>query len=104
MTVTDFGEGGMARGRKPIGEHAMTAAERQRRRRASETYRRAKPIKITWSDDGARIGRITVGDEYWGAVEWSERRQAWCIEDAEGRCLAHASSIHGRAPTKDEAV
>lgn len=94
----------MARGRKPIGHQAMTAAERQRRRRTSETYRRAKPVDITWSSDGARIGRITIGGEYWGAVEWSEKRQAWCIEDAEGRCLAHPESVHGRAPTKDEAV
>jgi hypothetical protein len=94
----------MARGRKAIGNQAMTAAERQRRRRSSETYRRALPVKIEWSKDGAGVGRITVGSEYWGAVEWSERRQAWCIEDAEGRCLEHAESIHGQAPTKDEAV
>jgi polyhydroxyalkanoate synthesis regulator phasin len=94
----------MARGRKPIGEQAMTAAERQRRRRSSEPVRRAKPVKITWTDDSARMGRITVGGEYWGAVEWSEKRQCWCIEDSEGRCLAHVLHIHGKASTKDEAV
>jgi hypothetical protein len=94
----------MARGRKAIGNQAMTVAERQRRRRSSETYRRALPVKIEWGEDAARIGRIIIGGEYWGAVEWSEKRQAWCIEDAEGRCLAHAESIHGQAPTKDEAI
>jgi hypothetical protein len=48
--------------------------------------RRQLPITITWSGDGA-IGRISINAEYWAAVEWSERRQAWCIEDAEGRSL-----------------
>jgi hypothetical protein len=60
----------------------MTAAERQRRRRTSEAYRRAKTIKIEWSGDAARIGRVYVGGEYWAAVEWSPKRKAWCIEDA----------------------
>jgi hypothetical protein len=92
------------RGRKPIGEQTMTAAERQRRRRTSEAYRRVKPIKITWSADGARIGRIYVGSEYWGAVEWSRKRKAWCIEDAVGACLAHAEHIRGNAKTKELAV
>jgi hypothetical protein len=102
--VTELERRAMARGRKPIGENATTAAERQRRHRASEAVQRKSPLKLTWSKDGARIGRITIYGTFWGAVEWSEKRQVWCIEDAEGKCLQHAESIHGQAPTKDEAV
>jgi hypothetical protein len=61
------------------------------------------PIAIAWTGDGL-IGRLTIGDELWAAVEWSEKRQRWCIEDAEGRCLSHAASIRGSAASKDEAV
>jgi hypothetical protein len=68
-----------------------------------------EPITVTWSTvdrtpDGAPIGRINVGGEFWAAVEWSEKRQAWCIEDACGECLAHASSLVGQAASRDEAV
>jgi hypothetical protein len=65
--------------------------------------RRRLLITIDWGSDAARIGRIRVGTEYWGAVEWSNRRQAWCIEDVEGGCLAHAASIHGKAASKEAA-
>jgi hypothetical protein len=65
--------------------------------------RRRLLITIDWGSDAARIGRIRVGTEYWGAVEWSERRQAWCIEDVEGGCLAHAASIHGKTASKEAA-
>ena len=93
----------MARGRKPIGDQAMTAAERQRRRRSTEEARRARRPKIIWTSDG-NIGRVYIGNEFWAAVEWSEKRQCWCIEDAEGRCLSHRGHIHGKAAAKDEAV
>jgi hypothetical protein len=36
--------------------------------------------------------------------QWSEKRGVWCIEDIEGKCLRHASSIHGQAAAKEEAV
>jgi hypothetical protein len=65
--------------------------------------RRRLQITIDWGSDAARIGRIRVGTEYWGAVEWSNRRQAWCIEDVEGGCLAHAASIRGKAASKEAA-
>lgn len=81
----------------------MTAAERQRRRRSTEKVKRLRPPKITWSTDG-NIGRVYIGDEYWAAVEWSEKQQCWCIEDAEGRWLSHRSHVHGKAAAKDEAV
>jgi hypothetical protein len=40
----------------------------------------------------------------WAAVEWSETRQAWCIEDVEGHCLRHRDHIHGKVADKDAAV
>jgi hypothetical protein len=106
MIVTEFhaGRKPMVRGRKPMGDQAMTAAERQRRHRSSEAVQRRKPIKVIWSKDGARLGRITINGTHWAAVEWSEKRQAWCIEDAEGKCLQHAESIRGQVSTKEEAV
>ena len=67
------------------------------------TEARHGPIAITWTGDGL-IGRLTIGGEQWGAVEWSEKRQRWCIEDAEGQCLTHAASIRGMAESKKEAV
>jgi hypothetical protein len=65
--------------------------------------RRALPIALDWNSDGT-IGRITINGEYWAAVEWSEPRQCWCIEDAEGACLAHTSHIQGQARSKKAAV
>jgi hypothetical protein len=40
----------------------------------------------------------------WAAVEWSERRQAWCIEDAEGHCFRHRDHIHDEEVGKNAAV
>ena len=65
--------------------------------------RRALPIALDWNSDGT-IGRITINGEYWAAVEWSEPRQCWCIEGAEGACLGHASHIQGQARSKKAAV
>lgn len=66
--------------------------------------RRAQRVTIEWSNDGAAIGRLYVGGEYWGAVEWSAKRQAWCVEDVEGACLRHVASIRGQAASKAKAV
>jgi hypothetical protein len=63
--------------------------------------RRQHPIRVQWS---GLIGRLYIDSESWGAVEWSDKRQAWCIEDAEGRCLSHHSHIHGEDKNKDGAV
>jgi hypothetical protein len=63
--------------------------------------RRQQPIRVEWS---GLIGRLYIDSESWGAVEWSDKRQAWCIEDAEGRCLSHHSHIHGEDKDKDGAV
>jgi hypothetical protein len=66
--------------------------------------RRNARIRVVFSKNDDRIGQLIVGGETWGAVEWSEKRGVWCIEDAEGRCLRHASSIHGKAAAKEEAI
>lgn len=76
----------------PVGGAAMTIDPR-----------RSREISIAWNDSNL-IGRITVGGEYWAAVEWSQKRQCWCIEDAEGRCLTHQGSIQGTAASKGAAV
>ena len=61
------------------------------------------PIAIAWSDDGL-IGRLTIDGELWAEVEWSEKRQRWCIQDAEGRCLSHQDHVHGAAADRTAAV
>jgi hypothetical protein len=63
--------------------------------------RRQKPVTLSWRSD--EVCRMYIDEELWGAVEWSEKRQAWCIED-EGRCLSHKSHVHGSAVAKNEAV
>jgi len=65
--------------------------------------RRQKQLQIAWNREKL-IGRIEIGGELWCAVEWSEKQQLWCIEDAEGRCLSHRASIHAKAAAKDDAV
>jgi hypothetical protein len=65
--------------------------------------RRHQPIKIQWNSDKL-IGRVEIDGQLWCAVEWSDKRQAWCIEDAEGKCLTHSAHIHGQAAAKDDAV
>jgi hypothetical protein len=68
----------------------------------NEDQRRQRPIKVEWLWE--KIGRLSIGGVHWGAVEWSHKRQAWCIEDAEGRCLSHHSHVHGQAASRDAAV
>jgi hypothetical protein len=68
----------------------------------SDDRRRQKPVTIEWAYD--KVGRLIIDGELWAAVEWSEKRQAWCIEDAEGRCLRHQAHIRGQAAAKDAAI
>jgi hypothetical protein len=68
---------------------------------AHDDARRQRPIKIRWE---GMIGRLYINDELWGAIEWSDKRQAWCIEDAWGQCLSHHSHIHGIDKDKDGAI
>jgi xanthine/CO dehydrogenase XdhC/CoxF family maturation factor len=64
---------------------------------------RQKPFDIQWSGDDL-IGRIRIDGELWAAVEWSEKRQCWCIEDSQGRCLRHTKHIQGSDKDKATAV
>src|SRR5580700_4689574 len=41
------------------------------------TYRAGK-LTIAWQPSGL-IGRVSLDGEHWASVEWSEKRQAWCI-------------------------
>jgi hypothetical protein len=66
--------------------------------------RRQGRVTVVFRGKKDPIGTLVVAGETWGAVEWSEKHGVWCIEDAEGKCLRHASSIHGKAATKEEAV
>jgi len=40
----------------------------------------------------------------WSEVEWSPSRQAWCIQDAAGHCLAHVKRIVGQDRDVDTAI
>ncbi len=64
---------------------------------------RQGPIAITWRSDGL-IGRLTLNGEFWASVEWSEKRQRWCVENSEGHCLRHRSSIHGAEASREAAA
>ena len=70
----------------------------------SDDARQGDRLKIEWTGDGL-IGRLTIGGEHWASVEWSEKRQRWCVEDSQGQCLKHTASIRGAAGRgKEEAV
>jgi hypothetical protein len=68
---------------------------------STDDPRRQRPIKIKWN---GMIGQLIIDGEPWGAIEWSEQRQAWCIEDAEGQCLRHKQSIRGQTDAKEAAI
>src|SRR5262249_56405926 len=44
----------------------------------------------------AETYHLTINGEMWSEVEWSKSRQAWCIQDAAGRCLTHVEHIVGQ--------
>jgi hypothetical protein len=69
----------------------------------SNDPRRQGPLAINWIRGGS-IGQFFIDGKLWGAVEWSDKRKAWCIEDAEGRCLSHHSHIHAQDADKAGAV
>src|SRR5262249_14632925 len=66
--------------------------------------RRQGRVIVAFKGESSKVGAIFVDGVNWGAVEWSEKRGVWCIEDAEGKCLRHAASIHGKAAAKEEAI
>jgi hypothetical protein len=68
--------------------------------------RRQHPISLRWVPQvgGGEIGHLYIDDELWSEVEWSPKRNAWCVQDAEGRCLSHKSHIHGQEAAKEAAI
>jgi hypothetical protein len=44
----------------------------------------------------AETYHLTINGQMWSEVEWSASRQAWCIQDAAGQCLAHVEHIVGQ--------
>jgi hypothetical protein len=73
----------------------------------SDDPRRQRPVEIKWvgAAEGPRtIGRIEIDGEHWGNVEWSYRREVWCIEDIWGGCLQHTDHIRGQETSRDAAV
>ena len=68
--------------------------------RAADDPRRQQQVKIRWMEPG-KIAHLEIDGHLWSEVEWSEKRNAWCIQDAEGRCLSHHSHVH--AEDKDKA-
>src|SRR5262245_19891046 len=65
--------------------------------------RRQRLVTFKWLRGGL-IGQFSINAQLWGAIEWSGKRNAWCVEDACGRCLAHEPSICGQAAARDAAV
>jgi hypothetical protein len=73
----------------------------------SDDPRRQRPVEIKWVGAAAgprTIGRIEIDGEHWGNVEWSYRREVWCIEDIWGGCLQHTDHIRGQEASRDAAV
>ena len=44
----------------------------------------------------AETYHLTIDGQMWSEVEWSHDRQAWCVQGAAGRCLAHVEHIVGQ--------
>jgi hypothetical protein len=40
----------------------------------------------------------------WSEAEWSASRQAWCVQDAAGHCLAHVAHIVGQDRDAETAI
>jgi len=64
--------------------------------------RRQRPISRAQGFGG--IIQLLVDNVLWAEVEYSSKRQAWCIEDAEGRCLSHKAHIQGDAESMESAI
>ena len=62
---------------------------------------RQKPSEVRWHGN---IGYITIDGTLWGEVEWSKTRKAWCIQDAQGKCLSHTDHIHASEADKEAAI
>jgi hypothetical protein len=79
--------------------HASAAP---RARRGYGDPRRYRVIEVRRVN--ARTWHLTIDGEMWGEVEWSHDRQAWCIQDAAGHCLAHVEHIVGQNVDAETAI
>jgi hypothetical protein len=86
-------------GKRPA-RNSLSPADQSTR---DDDPRRLKPAEVKLYL-GGKVGQLKIDGVLWAAVEWSEKRQAWCIEDAEGRCLEHASHIRGQEASKEAAL
>jgi hypothetical protein len=53
---------------------------------------------------GRHAYHLKIDGDLWSEVEWSETRQAWCIQDAVGHCLTHVDHIVGQDADPSEAI
>ena len=86
---------------------AQTVQEKENRLDGADDPRRQLPIRVEWQKRRERVfedGRILIDGVLWACVEWSEKQQCWCIEDAEGCCLRHQEDERGRAASRHAAV
>jgi hypothetical protein len=60
--------------------------------------------QIDTTREGDSIYRLSIKGVLWASVEWSPRRQVWCIEDGIGRCLIHVEHIHGQDRDPEQAL
>jgi hypothetical protein len=56
--------------------------------------RRQHPIKLRWQ--GAETAHLCIDGELWSEVEWSDKRKAWCVQDAEG-AMPEPQESHSRS-------
>jgi hypothetical protein len=80
------------------GKAAVTAADIEAQRNL--------PVQVTWPGGMVSkhaIGRITISSLLWANVEWSWKRECWCIEDCEGRCLLHEENLRGTEASAEAA-
>ena len=73
-------------------------------RMSADRIDRTGKLTIAWAAADEGIGAVSLDGVVFARVEWSEKRQAWCVEDAAGQCLRHVGSIKGAAASKEEAV
>jgi hypothetical protein len=48
---------------------------------AAADPQRLGKLSISWSTAGL-VGHVSLDGEHWASVEWSEKRQRWCVEIA----------------------
>jgi hypothetical protein len=52
----------------------------------------------------AETYHLMIDGQMWSEVEWSHDRQAWCVQDAAGHCLAHVEHIGGENRDVETAI